>query len=382
MSFLIFQHLQRVRSVFLHVGLVTLCVSYILIGAQVFLLIERPVEQRAKEMAAMRFHQMKEDFISNLSANPKDFDRLIDEYTREMFRIFEQEPYAGNTFELMEKTNFSIPQENQWTFASAVLFTSTTVIPVGYGFIAPSTSLGRAFVIIYGMIGIPLALVTMADAGKFLSKFVLDFFEESLVIPTIMFVSFLVVYPLLGGIIFNFFTGMSILDAIYFSLTSIFTIGFGDIMPDVGVLSLVAFNIIGVILVTISVEWVAAEAINHVHYMGRQVGRARLLAEKMIHIAQSLSVNKGIGAGMTQLHALAKFGMFAKKNSLAAFLQNYAFETPTANHQGQPTTVQFIHEQPKIAFEPDLDDEDFQYMDHGVSTDIRASALHLNLYDF
>ncbi|CAJ0932253.1 unnamed protein product, partial [Mesorhabditis belari] len=370
MSFLIFQHLQRVRSVFLHVGLVTLCVSYILIGAQVFLLIERPVEQRAKEMAAMRFHQMKEDFISNLSANPKDFDRLIDEYTREMFRIFEQEPYAGNTFELMEKTNFSIPQENQWTFASAVLFTSTTVIPVGYGFIAPSTSLGRAFVIIYGMIGIPLALVTMADAGKFLSKFVLDFFEESLVIPTIMFVSFLVVYPLLGGIIFNFFTGMSILDAIYFSLTSIFTIGFGDIMPDVGVLSLVAFNIIGVILVTISVEWVAAEAINHVHYMGRQVGRARLLAEKMIHIAQSLSVNKGIGAGMTQLHALAKFGMFAK------------FETPTANHQGQPTTVQFIHEQPKIAFEPDLDDEDFQYMDHGVSTDIRASALHLNLYDF
>ncbi|CAJ0587234.1 unnamed protein product, partial [Mesorhabditis spiculigera] len=355
---------KRVRSAFLHVGLVILCVSYILIGAQIFLLIERPVEQRARTDATRRFGQLKDDLISNISLGIGNFDRLMDAYTKEMLRMFDEEPFALQTFETLDRNGSET--EVQWSYAGAVLFTSTTVIPVGYGFIAPSTSFGRAFVIIYGMIGIPLALVTMADAGKFLSKFVLDFFEESLVIPTIMFTSFLVVYPLLGGLLFNLWTGMSALDSIYFSLTSIFTIGFGDIMPDVDVMALVLFNIIGVILVTISVEWVAAEAINNIHYMGRQVGKARLLAEKMMHIAQSLSVNKGIGAGMTQLHALAKFGMFAKFDAHMA-------AAGAGGAQGPPKIA---------AFAPELDEDDeLVYMDHGVPTDIRASKLQLDLYN-
>ncbi len=38
------------------------------------------------------------------------------------------------------------------------------------------------------------------------------------------------VYPLIGGLIFWHFAGLSILDGIYFSLISIFTIGYGDTM--------------------------------------------------------------------------------------------------------------------------------------------------------
>lgn len=52
-------------------------------------------------------------------------------------------------------------------------------------------------------------------------------------------------------------------------------------------MGLVFFNVLGVILVTISIEWVAGEAINNVHYMGRQVGRAKEMAEKIFQVSSN-----------------------------------------------------------------------------------------------
>lgn len=48
----------------------------------------------------------------------------------------------------------------------------------GYGYVTPVSPFSRLLVVVYGMIGIPLALVTMADAGKFLSQFVTQCFQE------------------------------------------------------------------------------------------------------------------------------------------------------------------------------------------------------------
>lgn len=43
---------------------------------------------------------------------------------------------------------------------------------LGYGHIAPVTRAGQVFCMIYGLIGVPLTLLTIADIGMFVNRFV------------------------------------------------------------------------------------------------------------------------------------------------------------------------------------------------------------------
>ncbi|KAJ1369649.1 hypothetical protein KIN20_031152 [Parelaphostrongylus tenuis] len=52
--------------------------------------------------------------------------------------------------------------------------------------------------------------------------------------------------------------------------------------PSINIICLVVFIVIGVLLVTITIDFVVAEVINHVHYMGRHVGKARMIADGTI----------------------------------------------------------------------------------------------------
>ncbi|TMS39268.1 hypothetical protein L596_005817 [Steinernema carpocapsae] len=60
--------------------------------------------------------------------------------------------------------------EEQWTFTNAVIFAFTVITTIGYGHIAPVTFEGRLFCIVYGLIGVPFTLLTIADIGMFLSR--------------------------------------------------------------------------------------------------------------------------------------------------------------------------------------------------------------------
>lgn len=82
------------------------------------------------------------------------------------------------------------------------------------------------------------------------------------------------------------------------------------------VVHMVLFLAVGVVLVTITLDIVAAELIFRVHYMGRHVGKAKELAGKMFQLAQSLSMKQGLVSGVGQLHALARFGMLGGKDEI------------------------------------------------------------------
>lgn len=106
------------------------------------------------------------------------------------------------------------------------------------------TSTGRIVLCIYAAFGIPLALVMMSDVGKFFADAFVKFFHEvrrivqrlkmSLKIQNItafmvVLLILLVAYSVIGGIAYSKIVGVPMIEGVYFSTITIFTIGFGDI---------------------------------------------------------------------------------------------------------------------------------------------------------
>ncbi|VDL85028.1 unnamed protein product [Nippostrongylus brasiliensis] len=58
---------------------------------------------------------------------------------------------------------------DKWSFGNSLLFSFSVITTIGYGHVAPVTFRGRLFCIIYGLIGVPVTLLTVADLGMFLS---------------------------------------------------------------------------------------------------------------------------------------------------------------------------------------------------------------------
>ncbi|CAJ0604012.1 unnamed protein product [Cylicocyclus nassatus] len=73
-----------------------------------------------------------------------------------------------------QKKGLTIEEEiaaelEKWSFGNALIFAFTVITTIGYGHVAPVTFYGRLFCIIYGLAGVPLALLTIADLGMFLT---------------------------------------------------------------------------------------------------------------------------------------------------------------------------------------------------------------------
>ncbi|VBB29382.1 unnamed protein product [Acanthocheilonema viteae] len=243
-------HSQMLRAIAAHIGIIGGTITYVCIGAALFLYLERPIEIISRQYHLATYEKIK--FAA---------------------RIFEGY-YLNNGM-----------KEDQWNIASSILFAATTVIPVGYGFVTPITKLGRFIVIIYALIGAPMSVTGLC------------------------FLGFLIAYVFIGAILFSLFARITYLEAAYFSITSVFTIGYGDTHPPIPVPYLILYIIIGVILVTITVEVLAAEAIDHIHYMGRHVGKARKITRKVYKMARAMNVRRSFNTGLMQIESFIRLAL-------------------------------------------------------------------------
>lgn len=133
---------------------------YMLIGAIIFYFLESGTAEavaseedykykRERRLLLLRMEELVEDAASRRRAFRK---KALEE--------------AINNYE--QKMDFSVKNESQWTFMSAMYFAGTLFTTIGYGDIACTTSAGRIATVIYSCVGIPFMLITLNDLGKFL----------------------------------------------------------------------------------------------------------------------------------------------------------------------------------------------------------------------
>ncbi|XP_065793281.1 potassium channel subfamily K member 2 isoform X1 [Muntiacus reevesi] len=202
-------------------------VLYLIIGATVFKALEQPHEISQRTTIVIQ----KQTFISqHACVNSTELDELI------------QQIVAAINAGIIPLGNTS-NQISHWDLGSSFFFAGTVITTIGFGNISPRTEGGKIFCIIYALLGIPLFGFLLAGVGdqlgtifgKGIAKVEDTFIKWNVsqtkirIISTIIFILFgCVLFVALPAVIFKHIEGWSALDAIYFVVITLTTIGFGD----------------------------------------------------------------------------------------------------------------------------------------------------------
>ncbi|MCI4382509.1 hypothetical protein PGIGA_G00015870 [Pangasianodon gigas] len=134
---------------------------------------------------------------------------------------------------------------SHWDLSSAFFFAGTVITTIGYGNIAPSTEGGKIFCILYAIFGIPLFGFLLAGIGDQLgTMFVKSILKvegifrqkhrqisqtKIRVTSTILFIlAGCIVFVTIPAVIFKHTEGWTTLEAIYFVVITLTTVGIGD----------------------------------------------------------------------------------------------------------------------------------------------------------
>nr|XP_044998252.1 potassium channel subfamily K member 2 isoform X2 [Jaculus jaculus] len=219
-------------------------VLYLIIGATVFKALEQPQEISHRTTIVIQ----KQSFLSQHACiNSSELDQLI-QVTSPVHRYCsfsqrkDKQIVAAINAGILPLGNTS-NQISHWDLGSSFFFAGTVITTIGFGNISPRTEGGKIFCIIYALLGIPLFGFLLAGVGdqlgtifgKGIAKVEDTFIKwnvsqtKTRIISTIIFILFgCVLFVALPAVIFKHIEGWSALDAIYFVVITLTTIGFGD----------------------------------------------------------------------------------------------------------------------------------------------------------
>ncbi|XP_061194826.1 TWiK family of potassium channels protein 7-like [Saccostrea echinata] len=149
-------------------GLSVLLVLYSIIGMIMFHWIEYQEELDQREKV-VNFREL----------TAKQLFKLNNEILNETEWIQKSREYLENYENLIRNTPYDTTEKPLWSMWGSLFFCATIYTTIGYGHITPNTNFGKVMTIFYATIGIPLALMVLAEVGKkltvglkFLWKFV------------------------------------------------------------------------------------------------------------------------------------------------------------------------------------------------------------------
>ncbi|CAJ0955233.1 unnamed protein product, partial [Mesorhabditis belari] len=267
-----------------HVALYIGVLLYILMGAYAFFWFEGEHEDRTHEIHREMIASLKTQFVHQLTTTNKEDE--INQHLLYFIRNLSKQHIPLEHYLIMETANKPLPK--RWTYQSSILFSFTILTTIGYGDVVPKTHNGKIFTMVFGAIGIPLFLITIADLGSFSKTGIMTIVQlmykkelkkqgemkmlreigEVLLVAAI----FLIFIAAGSAILPLWEEDLSYFDSVYFSYMSLTTIGLGDIVPrrmDF-LLPTLVYLTIGLWLTTALVEQLA-DVFRLVHYAGRKV---------------------------------------------------------------------------------------------------------------
>jgi voltage-gated potassium channel Kch len=130
-----------------------------------------------------------------------------------------------------------------WDFETAVFFITQTVTTLGYGDVTPKTTVGRWFTVFYIFSGLLIAFSLLNELTSMFILYMrshykkpqkLDKFQVFVrnVYNCLMWIGIMTLIPLFGSIVFRFNENWSASTAIYFSVVTTTSVGYGDFVPQ------------------------------------------------------------------------------------------------------------------------------------------------------
>ncbi|XP_034557674.1 potassium channel subfamily K member 6 [Notolabrus celidotus] len=215
------------RSWLLLTGFILFYIIYLLFGALVFSSIERPVEDKLRQ----DMETLKQEFLNQSCVNVASLERFL------------VKVLTANKYGVSVLKNSSV-QASSWDLASSMFFANTLVTTVGYGHNTPLSDTGKAFSIVYALIGVPFTmLVLTACVQRLMYPLVMapvGLLQRSgmeprpatilhFVLLLVLVVLFFFVAP--AAVFSAVEMTWSFLDGVYFCFISLCTIGLGDFVP-------------------------------------------------------------------------------------------------------------------------------------------------------
>lgn len=315
------------RIMLSHVGLMVIVSLYAVVGAYMFINIE------AKQQARMN---LLKDHINTVIDDSKRYIALDMWYQNgqnhsatKFFTIANQNLMKLHDIVVSGASNMNYDGTNDeiddWSFSSSLLFTVTTMAAIGYGHVSPKTFNGQVFCIFYGVVGVPLLLVFLANIGDFLARTFRYVYSrgccvvcrsrrkkseltkpgktpdsvfkevvgtetymptDEVQVPITVNVCVVAFYLMFGGLIFKLWEGWEFSEAAYFSFITLSTIGFGDYVPgnsfnmDSGsalkaglqMLGTIMFSLFGMALLSMCINLIQEQIVAKFKWMAKELG--------------------------------------------------------------------------------------------------------------
>uniref|UniRef100_A0A0N5BRU6 Ion_trans_2 domain-containing protein n=1 Tax=Strongyloides papillosus TaxID=174720 RepID=A0A0N5BRU6_STREA len=151
-GFLESSQFQKAKPITLHISLLFLVFIYAFVGGLVFLKLEsEATEIKRREELTEKTKCLEDIFYSSLNKTAAKSNETISL----ILACFLVETDA----------------RSQWTFVTATLYGFGIVTTLGYNRIAPVTTSARLFCVVYGICGIPITMIIIANIGQYMNQF-------------------------------------------------------------------------------------------------------------------------------------------------------------------------------------------------------------------